>query len=730
MVRRWTGLVGALVTVGALLVPLPAASQDAVTSTALVLGGPVAVPATVAGGLAPCVDTVRRVAGPDRFATAVALARRGPDGGPVYLASGRSFADGLAAGPVVAAAGGALLLTEPDELPDATRDELVRRGATDVVVLGGPVAVSTDVVMEVEALGAAVRRVGGADRYATAARLAGFFPAGVDRVVVATGRTFADALAIGPVAARDGAPVLLVEPDRVPDVVARQLQRLAPREVVVVGGTTAVSSDVATRLRELTGVVPRRVAGADRYATATAIARTFVPDPAGTVAVTTGREFADALAAGPVLGGALLLADRDLAVDTADEVVRQTGSDCEVVTARPDPVEGLTLGPSSTGGSTLRVEVGDGAAVLTTPTDTGALLRAPGTGDQQVRLAYPTPLGGAAAVTWTQTLAADAGQLVARQPWRGRRPSPPDDVVLAWQYTGDSARYRQEVAAAPGLTVTAPFRWYLGSGGALVGRADPAFIADMHARGVDVWPTIHTCGASCIHDALADPSRRTALARTIAQDAMAAGADGIQIDIEGFRDADGPAVTSFVQQLSGLVQPRGLVTSFDFTVLTDTWHTPPEEFAFWSTAPDRRAISEAVDYAVLMAYDQFNRHRPRGPVASPGWVEEALRHQLRYTDPDRLLLGVPLYGRIWSGSTPTAVGIGTIEQAVRDGVVTPDPQFGVDRVTLPDGRVTWAETVGGLQHRVDLVDRFGLAGTGSWRLGFDVPGVWSVLAGD
>ena len=424
--RRWTGRVGALVTVGALLVPLPAASQAASPSTALVLGGPVAVPAGVAGGLAPCVDTVDRVAGADRYATAVALARRGPDGGPVYLASGRSFADGLAAGPVVAAAGGVLLLTEPDHLPDATRDELRRRGADQVVVLGGPAAVSADVMEQLRDLGLSSRRVGGADRYATAAELATAFPAGVDRVVVATGRTFADALAIGPVAARDGAPILLVEPDRVPDPVVTQLRRLAPREVVVLGGTTAVSAAVATRLRELTGVAPRRVAGDDRYATATAIARTFVPDPVGNVAVTTGREFADALAAGPVLDGALLLADRDLAVDTADEVVRQSGSDCEVVTVRPDPVEGLTLGPSSTGGSTLRVEVGEGAAVLTSPTDTGALLRAPGAGDQPVRLAYPTPLGGAAAVAWAQTLAADAGELVARQPWRGRRgPAPP-----------------------------------------------------------------------------------------------------------------------------------------------------------------------------------------------------------------------------------------------------------------------------------------------------------------
>ena len=557
VVRRWTGLVGALVTVGALLVPLPAASQAASASTAMVLGGPAAVPASVAGGLAPCVDTVDRVAGADRFATAVALARRGPEGGPVFLASGRSFADGLAAGPVVAAAGGVLLLTEPDHLPEATRDELRRRGAERVVVLGGPAAVSADVADELRDLGLSPRRVGGADRYATAAELATAFPTGVDRVVVATGRAFADALAIGPVAARDGAPVLLVEPDRVPGPVVTQLRRLAPREVVVLGGTSAVSASVATRLRELTGVVPRRVAGADRYATATAIARTFVPDPVGTVAVTTGREFADALAAGPVLDGALLLADRDLAVDTADEVVRQTGSDCEVVTARPDPVEGLTLGPSSTGGSTLRVEVGEGAAVLTSPTDTGALLRAPSTGDQPVRLAYPAPTAGRAGGPLDPDHRGDGHELVARQAWRGGRPDPPDGVTLAWQYLGDSADYRSQVDAAPGLTVTAPFRYALGSDGTLDGSADPAFITSMHDRGIDVWPTIHTCGETCVHGALADPARRASLAVSIADDARAAGADGVNVDIEGFRDADRDAVTSFVAQLSERVQPGG-----------------------------------------------------------------------------------------------------------------------------------------------------------------------------
>lgn len=717
-----------LAVLGMALGVAPVAAPAGTTDPVVVLGGPDAVAPTVAAAIDGCVADADRVAGPDRFATAVAVARARPDAARVYLASGRAFADGLAAAPAVAADDAVLLLTEPDRLPAVTRDELLRRHPVEVVVLGGTAAVADRVVTQVQALGLATRRVAGHDRYATAALLAQRFGAGVDRVVVATGATFADALAIGPVAARDGTPVLLVAPRHLPSSVARALERLAPREVVVVGGPAAVSDAVVDGIGEEAGVPPRRVAGADRRATAVAIASTFYPQPAGAVAVTTGQDFADALAAGPVVDAPVLLAGRDLDVTTARELVRHTGGSCDVVPVSADTVEGLTLGPTLAGPpTTLTASAFDGAVVLEGRSDRGALLRPTGGGATDVTLAYPSPASGVAPVTWSQRLAADATDLVARQPWRGRRPAPPGDITLAWQYTGDSDRYRREVDAAAGLTVTAPFRWYLDGTGQLVGRADPEFIADMHARGIDVWPTIHTCGAPCIHAALADPDRRTDLAAAIADDALAAGADGVQIDIEGFHDSDGPAVTAFVEELSDRVQPHGLVTSFDFTVLTDSWHTPPDGYAFWSTAPQRRAISEAVDYAVLMAYDQYNRFRPSGPVASPAWVEEALRFQLRHTDPDRLLLGVPLYGRVWSGATPTAVGIGTIEEYVRQGRVVPDPAMGVDRVHLPDGRVTWAETVAGLQHRVDLVEAYGLAGTASWRLGFDTPAVWPVL---
>ncbi len=59
------------------------------------------------------------------------------------VASGRAFPDALAAGPLAAARGGVLLLTEPAAVPPATADAL-RARAADLAwlrVAGGPAAI-------------------------------------------------------------------------------------------------------------------------------------------------------------------------------------------------------------------------------------------------------------------------------------------------------------------------------------------------------------------------------------------------------------------------------------------------------------------------------------------------------------------------------------------------------------------------------------------------------------
>ncbi|QJW35731.1 carboxypeptidase regulatory-like domain-containing protein [Cellulosimicrobium protaetiae] len=99
-----------------------------------------------------------------------------------------------------------------------------------------------------------VSRWRGADRYATSAAIsAQMFDPGVETVFVASGLQFPDALSGAPAAGVAGGPVLLVAPGQVPAAVASELERLDPKDVVVLGGSGAVSDAVLAQLEQYVG---------------------------------------------------------------------------------------------------------------------------------------------------------------------------------------------------------------------------------------------------------------------------------------------------------------------------------------------------------------------------------------------------------------------------------------------------------------------------------------------
>jgi len=119
------------------------------------------------------------------------------------------------------------------------------------VVLGGTGAVSDDVLDAAQAAvpGAAVRRVAGPDRFATAAEISeDTFVLSPDTVFVANGLGFPDALAGAPAAIWSDAPLLLVTTDTVPTATRKELERIGPSQIVILGGTAVVSDAVAAQL--------------------------------------------------------------------------------------------------------------------------------------------------------------------------------------------------------------------------------------------------------------------------------------------------------------------------------------------------------------------------------------------------------------------------------------------------------------------------------------------------
>lgn len=147
-----------------------------------------------------------------------------------------------------------------------------------------------------------VDRLAGGDRYETAAAVASQFGT-AERVYLASGQEYYDALSGSPAAILDGAPVLLTTPGQVPQATQNALTELEPQEVVVVGGREAIADDVLEQVEELTGAEVNRVSGENRYGTAMSLATArFEAKYVTNVFIASGEDYADALSGGTRAG--------------------------------------------------------------------------------------------------------------------------------------------------------------------------------------------------------------------------------------------------------------------------------------------------------------------------------------------------------------------------------------------------------------------------------------------
>lgn len=273
-------------------------------------------------------DKTREFAGTHRYNTSVALserfAREAGTVATVIVASGESEIDAVAASGLAGYLNAPILLTRSDRLPHNAARFIDRHNVTNVIVAGGPDAVSDAVLTALEGLGSGpeVRRVMGDDRYETATAMAGELggPAPTwcnsdQRAAILVhggdnGRS--DAVVIGPLAYALGVPVLLTTSDGLSDATAKYLADTNVEHVVIVGGTTAVPDAIIDELIEDVGVVTtRRISGADAADTSVKVAEemldanrcgTVLDTDTTLVALVNRDAVADGITAGPVMG--------------------------------------------------------------------------------------------------------------------------------------------------------------------------------------------------------------------------------------------------------------------------------------------------------------------------------------------------------------------------------------------------------------------------------------------
>ena len=385
-------------------------SVAAVIAAALI-ASVLAIVASPASAVTPVTITTRStLSGTDRYDTSVKVhtAAEAKDDNASFtdlvIASGDAFPDALSA---IALArkedAGVLLLPSSGAMSAAAITKAI--AATNIYIIGGTNALSSAVETKLKTTVAAggagktslnVTRLSGTDRYATAAVVANTIgAAGVAKhdnkatAIVVSGENFADAVSASPLvsgpttqAGTLAHPILLVTKDSVPVSTEVALLNLGIKKIVIVGGESAVSSAVATELG--TGRTVVRVSGADRFATAAAVADLAVK---GVAAGGFGMNKREVYLAemGAASGGADALSAGSLVSEDGGVLLGTSGGTLPAatsawLTANPAGTAGLTVGiiggtgviPTATEASIKTAAGGSAAALTATMSNTRA----------------------------------------------------------------------------------------------------------------------------------------------------------------------------------------------------------------------------------------------------------------------------------------------------------------------------------------------------------------------
>ncbi|MGH2544722.1 MAG: glycosyl hydrolase family 18 protein, partial [Ardenticatenaceae bacterium] len=295
------------------------------------------------------------------------------------------------------------------------------------------------------------------------------------------------------------------------------------------------------------------------------------------------------------------------------------------------------------------------------------------------------------------------------------------------------------------------------------------------ANGVPLLPSLLTGSGWLNHHLVADQATRAHFIEQIVGYVLEEGYVGFDLDLEGVYAEDRAAYTALVAELASALHAHGRLLTLAIPAKTR------EVTTGWAGAYDYGALGQHADLITIMSYDFHGAWGSPGPVAPYDWVDDVAAYATSQIPPHKVLLGVAFYGYDWNITTGYPVRSLTYEQAQwlseRYGVplvqdpaarsatlqyaapagdpppprtlappphdirsrplpacsVTPPPPGppAPPRPTPPpdaiQAHVVWIEESASAAARLEVADRYDLAGVATWRLGQEDPRVWGIL---
>jgi len=206
------------------------------------------------------------------------------------------------------------------------------------------------------------------------------------------------------------------------------------------------------------------------------------------------------------------------------------------------------------------------------------------------------------------------------------------------------------------------------------------------------------------------------------------GIDGINVDFEQISVDCGEHYVQFIRELSIPCRQHGIVLSVDNYV--------PKGY---NDHYGRKEQGVVADYVIIMGYDEhYAGSEVAGSVASIDFVEDGIAQTVAEVPANKVINALPFYTRIWE-TTPDSISSQAVGmEMAEEYVANHEIEIEWDDETCQNyGEYTvgdtihqvWLEDEKSIQVKLTIMDKYGIGGVASWRLGFEKPEIWDEIVG-
>lgn len=220
-------------------------------------------------------------------------------------------------------------------------------------------------------------------------------------------------------------------------------------------------------------------------------------------------------------------------------------------------------------------------------------------------------------------------------------------------YVDNENSYNSFVQHVDQISVVAPQVYTVDSLGIVWGSLDRRVLALARSRGIKVMPLIVNEGfhGPSLRRLLADTAARGRATRSLVDLCRTHGYWGIQFDIENINVQDKALFTTWYRDAARALHAVNCRISIAVVHRPEEFAGPLGYHRFlyesWREAYDLAALAKAGDFISLMSYAQHTRRTPPGPQAGLPWMREVVDYFLKFMPPEKLSLGIPLWGEHW-----------------------------------------------------------------------------------